>query len=443
MQTFQRRSQPQAFVQYLATIIVILLAGLAGTHTPAAAAALSQHDQQCMTCHGLPGLTKTLSNGETLPLHIDASHFADSVHAPLGCSGCHANVNLASHPPANNPIASRKAFSAAMSQQVCATCHTKEAAQWGQSVHAALVRQGDARAPVCTNCHAPHTMVKGEAASIATVPCKACHATIFAAYATSVHGILRNQGSTAAPLCFNCHGAHDIAVASAGVGRRDVCLSCHQEAFDSHRNWLPNVDLHFAVVSCPVCHTPKAHRVVDLILYNSQTQKEISQPQGVPEFESFTLPPTAQRPGLDPATLMTLLTALDGEDIKGKTAIRGRLEVATGIEDHEISFAAKAISDCATCHRKGSAAFQSVKVSVAGPAGIPISYNASSTVLTSALTLPAVGGFYAIGGTRIGLLDIAFALALVVGVGWSVVHCIARWVFRRLLLSMQEQQRKG
>ena len=72
--------------------------------------------------------------------------------------------------------------------------------------------------------------------------------------------------------------------------------------------------------------------MVALVLYSSQMQKEISEPEGIPEFENFTLPPTAQRPGLDAATLMALLATLSNDGVAGKTAILGRLEVATGAE---------------------------------------------------------------------------------------------------------------
>jgi ribosomal protein L37AE/L43A len=258
-----------------------------------------------------------------------------------------------------------------------------------------------------------------------------------------VHGVLRNGGLAAAPLCFNCHGAHDVAVASAGVGRRDVCLGCHTEAAASHETWLPNVELHFGVVSCPVCHTPNAQRMVNLILYNSVTQKEISGPAGIPEFQTPAGSTTATPQGLDPTTLMTLLTTLNNQDVAGKTGIRGRLEVRTGVEDHELTFAAKAISNCDTCHRKGAAAFQSVAISVAGPAGIPIHYDANKDVLSSALSLNSMGGFYAIGGSRITFLDVLFVLALFVGIGWSVVHMIARWAIRRYLPPPPHGQHKG
>ena len=68
------------------------------------------------------------------------------------------------------------------------------------------------------SCHSPHAVMKGAAESMDTVPCKACHGDIFTAYAASVHGMLRSGGLTAAPLCFNCHGAHDVQRSLGGRG---------------------------------------------------------------------------------------------------------------------------------------------------------------------------------------------------------------------------------
>jgi hypothetical protein len=377
----------------------------------------------------MEGLAKPLANGGALSLHIAGEGFAQSVHAAIGCGGCHTDINLASHPPAVNPIASQRVFSVAMTQ-VCRSCHNDRFQQWDNSVHANLVREGNPDAPICTSCHSPHTMLKGAAGSLPTVPCKSCHSAIFTAYAASVHGVIREHGMLAAPLCFDCHGAHDVAVASAGVGRRDVCLGCHSEALASHGTWLPNAQLHFDMVSCPACHTPRAQRMVNLILYNSATQKETSRSAGIPEFENLSGTANAKRAGLDSATLGTLLGALNRQDVEGKTAIRGRLEVRTGIEDHELTFAANAIGTCDTCHRQGAAAFQSVEVSVAGPAGMPIHYDASKDVLSSVFTLDAVGGFYAIGGSRITFLGLLFVLVLLGAIGWSIAHFAARWGFR-------------
>jgi hypothetical protein len=409
-------------------LAVIAVAVLLVLTTLASAAAPSAGDQQCLACHALDGLAKPLADGGTLSLHISGDGFAQSVHAVIGCAGCHTDINLARHPPAKNQIASQRVFSVAM-VQVCRTCHNATFEQWTNSVHAALVRDGNPQAPICSSCHTPHAVMQGAAGSLPTVPCKTCHSSIFTAYSTSVHGVIREHGMLAAPLCFDCHGAHDVAVASAGVGRRDVCLGCHTEALASHRSWLPNAQLHFDVVSCSVCHTPRAQRMVNLILYNSATQKEILPGAGIPEFENLSGSAAMPRAGMDPTTLMMLLGALNRQNVEGKTSIRGRLEVRTGIEDHELSLAANAIGSCDTCHRQGAAAFQSVEVSVAGPAGIPIHYDASKDVLSSVLSIDAVGGFYAIGGSRITFLDLLFVLALVGAIGWSAVHFAARWGF--------------
>lgn len=424
-----------------AAVAAVVLA-LAGMTVSASAGSLSESDQQCLGCHGSAGMEKHLASGETLSLHIPGNTFAQSVHSVIGCTGCHTDINPASHPPAKNSIATKRKFSIAM-VQVCRNCHSDQFGQWEQSVHAALVNQGNSVAPLCTSCHSPHAVIKGAAEDMDTVPCKTCHGDIFTAYAASVHGVLRSGGLTAAPLCFNCHGAHDVSVASAGVGRRDVCLGCHTEALASHSTWLPNAQSHFDAVSCPVCHTPQAQRVVDLILYNSATQKEIPGPTGIPEFESLAGSTTATRPGLDPATFMALLKTLDGQGVGGKTIIRGRLEVRTGLEDHELAVASKAISDCNTCHRQGATAFQSVEVSVAGPTGMPIRYGASQEVLSSAFSIESIGGFYAIGGTRITFLDVLFVLALLGGIALPLGHLTLRWAFKRYLNQKPPQHRKG
>jgi hypothetical protein len=109
------------------------------------------------------------------------------------------------------------------------------------------------------------------------------------------------------------------------------------------------------------------------------------------------------------------------------------LEVRTGVEDHQLTLASGAISSCDTCHRQGATAFQSVEVSVAGPAGIPIHYGTDKDVLNSVFSVDAVSGFYAIGGTRVTFFDVLLFLALVGGIAWPIGHAIVRWLVGRYL----------
>ncbi len=422
--------------------VAIMLLAVAGTIIPASAGALSDSDKQCLGCHETAGMEKPLASGETLSLHIPGDTFARSVHSVIGCTGCHSDIDLTSHPPAKSPIGSKRSFSIVLAQ-VCSGCHSDQFSQWKQSVHASLVREGDPAAPLCTGCHSPHAVIKGSAVSMDTVPCKACHGAIFNAYAASVHGVLRSSGLPQAPLCFGCHGAHGVSVPTAGAGLKNVCLGCHTGALTAHQAWLPNTQLHFDVVSCPACHAPQAHRRVDLVLYNSTAQTEATHPVGVPEFESMAGSSAARRPGMDPATLFTLLRALNRPGVENKTSLKGRLDVRTGVEAHELTPSSAAIGDCNTCHRAGADAFQSVMVSVAGPSGIPVRYGASMDVMSSAFSIDSIGGFYAIGSTRITFLDVLLVLALLGGIGGPILHLTARWAFRRYAARTHHEQRKG
>jgi hypothetical protein len=111
--------------------------------------------------------------------------------------------------------------------------------------------------------------------------------------------------------------------------------------------------------------------------------------------------------------------------------LRGRLEVQTAVQAHQLAAKALAVKDCDTCHREGAASFQSVTVSMAGPDGRPLRHEASRGVLTSIESVGAVGGFYAIGSTRIKLLDALLLLALAAGLCIPGAHLAMKLYFRR------------
>lgn len=417
-------------------IAAILLALLPGKWMSARAAdgALSEADKTCLGCHAYERLEKKLANKETLSLHVQGDAFAKSVHSVIGCAGCHAHVKLPGHPSRTKKITDVRDYAIA-STEVCRGCHADKFKQYEGSIHASLVRDGNPVAPVCTDCHSPHAVrPKAQYETMAAVPCKSCHVAVFNAYAGSMHGKARSKpGESAAPLCSDCHSAHEVAVASAGEGRKGACLGCHAGALGAHQIWLPNAELHFEVVSCPVCHAPTARRRVDLRLYDSVAQKQVSEHKGVPQFETRARSADVQGKGLDALALWNLLKAFNREGMEGKTTLRGRMEVRTGAEAHQLADKTKAIGDCNACHREGADAFQSVTVSIAGPDGRPVRYGADKEVLSSVISVDSVGGFYAIGATRIKLLDILFLLALFIGIAVPVGHLTAKWAFRRYL----------
>jgi hypothetical protein len=255
-------------------------------------------------------------------------------------------------------------------------------------------------------------------------PCSNCHSPIFDAYAGSVHG----KGGLD---CSNCHRAHDVSPATTGDQLKSACLECHQGALDSHKTWLPNAGRHFDAVSCPVCHSPTARRKVDLRLYDNAAQQRVAEKAGVPQFESRARLADAKGTGLDAMALRSLLQGFNREGPDNQITLRGRLEVGTGVEAHRLARGTEAIRDCAKCHQQGADAFQSVTVSIVGPDGRPVRYGARPDVLNSVISVDSVSGFYAIGGTRIKLLDWLLALAVLGGISAPLGHMTVRWLFRR------------
>jgi hypothetical protein len=412
----------------LATLVMAALFGVAmalflGRGTAQAAdSAVSKMDQQCLACHSMEGMDKELADGEKLSLHVDGAKFEKSVHSVIGCAVCHSTMTLENHPPSKTKIASVRAYSLEMTK-VCDTCHGDIYKRYQGSIHAALVREGNPRAPVCTDCHNPHAVMPKAAYDAATgTPCSKCHGPIFKSYAGSVHG-------QAALPCSVCHHAHDVSAATTGDDLKGACLGCHDGVLAAHQKWLPNAEQHFETVSCAACHAPGAKRKVDLRLYNNVAQKRAAEKEGVPQFESRALAADAKGAGLDAMALRGLLLEFNrqGEDV----TLRGRLEVSTGVEGHRLLDKTKAIRDCAKCHRQGADPFQSVTVSIIGPGGKVLRYNAQHNVLNSIISVDSVGGFYAIGGTRIKLLDWLLGLALLGGIGGPLAHLTLNWYFKR------------
>ena len=415
----------------LALVVLVLTLTSLGAH--AAGGALSQLDQQCLGCHSAKGLEMKLANGDKLPLQVDGAAFGKSVHNKLGCAVCHANTSFENHPPVKTKFAGSREYSLEMNK-ICESCHAPVFKLYEGSIHASLFRDGNTYAPVCTDCHGPHAVMAKATYDTATgAPCSKCHGSIFEAYVGSVHG-------KATLACANCHGAHDVSAATKEGQLKGACLGCHQEAEASHQKWLPNAKRHFDAVSCPACHSPTAKRKVNLRLYDNVAQQAVTEKAGVPQFENRARSADAKGAGLDAMALHSLLREFNREGIDNKTTLRGRLEVSDGVDAHKLTPRAQAIRDCAKCHQQGADPFQSVTVSIVGPDGRPVRYGAKPEVLNSIISVDSLGGFYAIGGTRIKLLDWLLVLALLGGIGAPLGHMTVRWLFKRYAKKISGQE---
>jgi len=333
----------------------------------------------------------------------------------------------------------------------CLRCHDEEYAQYEGGIHASLRRQGNPKAPVCTDCHTTHR-VRGKPPYQSTTgaPCGRCHDAIFKAYAASVHSqVLVNaddeddEDDAHVLGCPDCHRAHDVTAAATENQLKETCLDCHESVLLVHQKWLPNAALHFESVSCPACHAPMAQRKVDLRFYDSTTQKRIREKEGVPQFESRARAVDVEGKGLNALALRSLLREFNRDEGMGKTILRGRLEVRTGAEAHQLADKSGAIRDCERCHSRGSDPFQSVTISIARPDGRLLRYDAHKEVLSSVVSIDSVGGFYAIGATRIKLLDTLLIFAVVGGVTVPIGHMTMKRLARKYLKRGKGQSGSG
>jgi len=401
----------------------------------AADGVLSKDDQLCLGCHGESGMEKAMADGEKLSLQIKGKAFAASAHNAMGCSACHSDIDLAKHPAPSKTKQTLREFSIAKAE-ACRQCHEDKSKLYEGSIHASLLRSGNPMAPLCGDCHEPHTVRAKAAAAgpINEVPCRNCHGAVFKAYAQSVHGLARAKSSDGgAPLCADCHRAHDVTAASSGNQIKDACLGCHYNALQLHKSWLPNAAHHFEAVSCPACHAPMAPRRVDLKLYDSSARERVAEKLGVPRFESRAKLADSKGQGLDALALQSLLKEFNRDNDESDTILRGRLEVDGGPEAHMLTAKGNAIKDCRACHREGAAPFQKVSISIVGPDGRPLRHGAQQEVLQAPTSVDSVRGFYAIGGTRIKLLDVLLVLALAAGVGVPIGHLSLKWLARKYL----------
>ncbi len=200
---------------------------------------LSISNQYCLDCHGAPGQTFTLENGDVLDLFVDPTWHQNSVHGEMGyaCVQCHSDVGEYPHPAWQ--AADRRDATIKLTQQ-CARCHEQQAKLEADGVHANAQRQGIREAAVCVDCHTAHEVRRlTDPATHQLLPetrqwiperCALCHNAIYQKYKDSVHGSALSEGNPDVPTCIDCHGVHNIENPTTAYFRLrspDLCAKCH------------------------------------------------------------------------------------------------------------------------------------------------------------------------------------------------------------------------
>jgi hypothetical protein len=188
----------------------------------------------CLSCHANPNLMLSLPSGEILPLFISPEILRASVHSPSGieCEACHTNIKTYPHPKI--PYQTIRELSRSYYES-CKKCHVANYELTQDSIHNQAAVQGNLAAPVCTDCHGAHDVKPaGEPRALISQTCGKCHSAINATYTLSVHGdALLDEENPDVPVCTDCHGVHNIQdprTAQFRIETPDLCSSCHADA---------------------------------------------------------------------------------------------------------------------------------------------------------------------------------------------------------------------
>jgi predicted CXXCH cytochrome family protein len=222
-------------------------------------------------------------------LKAPAASFAADIHAEygLGCKDCHGGD------PSQDDVdlAKDKSFRGSPKRglipQFCGGCHsdasvmrvynpslrTDQLSQYETSRHGQLLKSGDTKAAVCTDCHGVHGIQSARFPKSPTFPwnipqtCGRCHADKafmegykistdqLDDYKASVHAkALYDKKDLSAPVCNDCHGNHGAFPPSVS-SVASVCRQCHPSTGELFTK-SPHKKAYDAlgVGECEACH---------------------------------------------------------------------------------------------------------------------------------------------------------------------------------------------
>ena len=225
-------------------------------------------DEECMACHNDPNLTRTLENGATQSLYIDAEVFSKSIHGGAGCAACHADIEELPHAEKLKPVD-------------CGSCHD-QAQEYANGLHGKELAKeraaGEADVTGCKDCHGTHEM-RASSDPLSTTnrhnlaqTCGRCHSDASLvkrhmvsiskpseAYLQGVHAKAIAKGNEKAAVCTDCHGSHTILPSqdqSAPIARQNIhttCGKCHEKEMQEFERSIHGKALAAGIPDSPTC----------------------------------------------------------------------------------------------------------------------------------------------------------------------------------------------
>jgi hypothetical protein len=197
-------------------------------------------EKLCLSCHlDDPNVKAAMSPTTGFIAAYERSVHGAALHRGNGkaanCVDCHGSHEMKKGSDPHSRVAK------ANIPQTCAKCHASVANQFNYSVHGLAITNGNMSAPVCTDCHGEHNILKTSdprspvaAGNVSSQVCSPCHSSVklsekfglasdrFKSFSDSYHGLAGKAGSVQVANCASCHGVHDIKKSSDPTSRNDA-----------------------------------------------------------------------------------------------------------------------------------------------------------------------------------------------------------------------------
>ncbi|MBI3994563.1 MAG: hypothetical protein HY349_01170 [Nitrospirae bacterium] len=204
----------------------------------------------CGRCHdgSMPA-----SNGQ--PSENIYQHYKDSIHGKAvtrsgllvapNCSGCHGSHDIRAVEDSGSRVYRSRI------PETCGGCHAGVLNAYRESIHGRQFEAGLYSAPVCTDCHTAHEIRRVEMAAWkleVVKECGTCHSESLRTFRDTYHGQVTGLGFTRVARCSDCHGAHDIRPARDPASMIheanlvETCKKCHPAATIGFAKYDPHAD---------------------------------------------------------------------------------------------------------------------------------------------------------------------------------------------------------
>jgi len=211
-------------------------------------------EKLCLSCHldNEEIMSKTAPSAKFITayeLSVHASEIMNGNPKAATCIDCHTAHGVV---PGNEQNSTVNKFNI---PNTCAKCHNQIAKEYKESVHGVFITRGNKEAPVCTDCHGEHNILRHDDPkapvafkNLSREVCSPCHSSVkleakygintdrYKTFSDSYHGLAIKGGSLEVANCASCHGSHNIKPSNdptSMVNKANLvktCGTCHPGA---------------------------------------------------------------------------------------------------------------------------------------------------------------------------------------------------------------------